>query len=133
MARKQKKPNRLLEHMKTMGFTNRLSVYSLCFLLVSIVLGFVLAMYSVMKSYTAPLVVYTACVAPIGSLISISIGFSIKKSEKENIAGGIKYDLAMANLTASTDTYTAPSDEVITDDFVVMPDDEDLSGNEPTI
>lgn len=129
MCAKKKKESRLLVHLKSIGFTNRLAIYSLMFLFISIILGFILAMFSVIKSYTAALLVYTACVGPIGSLISISIGRTVEKSRAENCANGIVYETAMMNISNSDKS----NDETVPDDFAIMPDDEDLSVDETTM
>lgn len=94
-----KKKNRLLKHFKSIGFTNRLSLYSLGFLMVSIVLGFILAVMSIRHETNFALAAYTCSVAPIGTFVSIAIGKSIDKSKSENTSGGVKYEMALASLT----------------------------------
>ena len=78
MARKKKRQNRLLKHLKSLGFTNRLCLYALCFLLISIVLGFVLAVMSIRSEANFTLAAYTCSVAPIGTFISIAIGKAVE-------------------------------------------------------
>ena len=107
MMAKNKK-NRLLKHLKSIGFTNRLSLYSLAFLMASIILGFILAVMSIQHETNFALAAYTCSVAPIGTFVSIAIGKSIDKSKSENTSGGVKYELAMANLV---DYHTEPIDD----------------------
>lgn len=132
MAKKSKKQSRVSIHLKSLGFTNRLCIYSLLFLLVSIVLGFILAVLSIRADANFTLAAYTCSVAPIGTFISVAIGKAIDKSKSENCSSGIVFETAMANLAAQNNTNANQSfDEgnSIPEDFMIMPDDEDLSGD----
>lgn len=143
MAKKKKKQNRFLKHLKSLGFTNRLSIYALIFLLISIVLGFVLAVLSIKADANFTLAAYTCSVAPIGTFISIAIGKAVDKSKSENLGpDGVGLSFAAAQAkdfirdseqyhksdgeVVNTITSFDSNDEVI-EDLVFMPDDEDLS------
>lgn len=105
MPKKKKKPW-IVRHFSKLGFTNRLCIYSLLFLSGSIILGFILAVMSIRENANFTLAAYTCSVAPIGTFISIAIGKAVDKSAKENTSGGLKYEMALANLTSpDNDTY----------------------------
>lgn len=109
-----KKKNRLLKHLKSIGFTNRLSLYSLGFLMISIVLGFILAVMSINHETNFALAAYTCSVAPIGTFVSIAIGKSIDKSKFENTSGGVKYEMALASLNATDQAESIEDDSIPT-------------------
>ena len=116
---KQKKKNRLLKHLKSLGFTNRLCIYALTFLLISIVLGFILAVMSIKNEANFTLAAYTCSVAPIGTFISIAIGKAVDKSKHENLSSdgtGLVFAAAQSKGFVRDD-----------DDLIIMPDNEDLS------
>lgn len=107
MSKKKKKKLWIVRHFSKLGFTNRLCIYSLLFLTGSIVLGFILAVMSIRENANFTLAAYTCSVAPIGTFISIAIGKAVDKSAKENTSGGLKYEMALANLIApDNDTYS---------------------------
>lgn len=106
MSKKKKKEPWIVRHFSKLGFTNRLCIYSMLFLTGSIVLGFILAVMSIRANANFTLAAYTCSVAPIGTFISIAIGKAVDKSAKENTSGGLKYEMALANLTSpDNDTY----------------------------
>ena len=93
---KKKKKRRLLSHMKDIGFSNRLAVYILIFLLIGLVGGFYLGIKSIEADYMGSLLCWTVVFTPIGTAVSIAMGKVVDKSKAENTVGGIKYDLAMS-------------------------------------
>jgi len=92
---KKKKKGGFLAHLKSIGFTNRLAVYILCFLLIGLIGGFWLSVLSIRADYVGSLLCWTVVFTPIGTAASIAIGKVVDKSKAENTVGGIKYDLAM--------------------------------------
>lgn len=93
--KKKKKKHRFLRHLKKIGFSNRLAVYILFFLLLGLIGGFYLALESIHADYLGSLVCWTVVFTPIGTAVSLAIGKVVDKSRAENTTGGIKYDLAI--------------------------------------
>lgn len=84
---------------KKLGFTNRLAVYLLLFLVAGLVGGFYLAVLSIKYQYTGALMCWTVVFTPIGTAISIVIGAVVQKNKAENTSGsgdGIVYAAAQA-------------------------------------
>ena len=100
MTKKRRRKPWIIRHFSKLGFTNRLALYALVFLMISIVLGFILAVMSIRCGANFTLAAYTCSVAPIGTFVSIAIGKAIDKSKFENIQGGVKYETAMASLNS---------------------------------
>lgn len=98
MARKRKTP-RLLKHLKSIGFTNRLSLYCLFFIFCTLVAGFTLAVLSLRTGYLGSLICFTATITPVATATSITLTASVQKSKAENTSGGVKYEMALAGLT----------------------------------
>ena len=92
---KKKEKRRLLNHLKEIGFTNRLAIYILFFLLIGLIGGFILALKSIENDYLGSLLCWTVVFTPIGTAVSIAISKVVDKSKAENTAGGIKYELAL--------------------------------------
>lgn len=86
-------------HLKEMGFTNRLAMYLLVFLLLGLAGGFVLAVLSIRAQYTGALMCWTVVFTPIGTAVGIVLGKIVDKSREENTGAdgeGIKYAAAKA-------------------------------------
>ena len=97
MAKKKKKKDHpFLKHLQKVGFSNRLAVYVLFFLLIGLVGGFVLAILSIKADYLGALACWTVVFTPIGTATSIVLSRIVDKSKAENTAGGIKYGLALS-------------------------------------
>lgn len=94
--KKKTKEHRFLKHLEKIGFSNRLAIYVLCFLLVGLIGGFVLAYFSIVKDYLGALACWTVVFTPIGTATSICLSRIVDKSKAENTVGGIKYDLALS-------------------------------------
>ena len=94
--KKKKKERRFLKHLEKIGFSNRLAVYVLIFLLIGLVGGFLLAFYSIKHDYLGALACWTVVFTPIGTATSICLSRIVDKSKAENTVGGIKYDLALS-------------------------------------
>lgn len=97
---KSNKKNKILKHLKKLGFTNRLAVYIILFLGIGLILGFYLAIKSITYGYTGQLLCYTAVFTPIGTACSIVLSRIVDKSRAENTSAdgdGIKYAAAKAN------------------------------------
>lgn len=94
--KKKKKSHRFLKHLEKIGFSNRLAVYVLFFLLIGLIGGFALAIYSIRADYLGALACWTVVFTPIGTATSIVLSRIVDKSKAENTIGGIKYDLALS-------------------------------------
>lgn len=66
------------------SFTNRLSLYLCCLLVVDTLLSFVLSLYSINQQYTGALPFYTICVTPVNAGIAWVLNSSVNKSRDEN-------------------------------------------------
>lgn len=138
----EKRKNKFFEHLKSIGFTNRLSLYCLLFITFTLVAGFILAIMSLRANYLGSLICFTATLTPVATATSITLTACVSKSKSENTEGGVKYLAALASFnqynTEPSDEFAddsspiEPSDEPM-DDLAFMPDDEDLSGDAPTI
>lgn len=96
-----KKPSRFLEHMKSIGATNRLAIYLVGMLIIGLIMGFILAILSISSNYTGSLICFTVVFTPIGTAISIVLNSIVNKSKAENTGAdgeGIKYALAMNDI-----------------------------------
>ncbi len=95
-----KKQKGLLNHLKSIGFTNRLAIYLTFFLIAGLVGGFVLALLSIRFNYTGQLLCWTVVFTPLGTAMSIVLGKIVDKNRDENTGGngdGIKFAAAQAN------------------------------------
>ena len=132
--RKPKKPNKFLEHMKSIGATNRLAVYLVIMLLFGLVMGFVLAVMSIHSDYAGSLICFTVVFTPMGTAISIVLNSIVNKSKAENTGAdgeGIKYALAMNELLEESESQEP---EIIEDEPEPDPvDTSDASENSPPI
>lgn len=111
MAAKRKRKNRkqkgFLQHLASIGFTNRLAICIILFLAAGLAGGFYLARLSIMYGYTGALACYTAAFAPIGTACSIVLSKVVDKSKAENIGGngdGIKFAMAMSEIANADDS-----------------------------
>lgn len=100
--KKLKKVNR-----KRLGFTNKLAIWLIFVMIVSLAMGFYLAVESIAMQYTGALVCFTACVAPLDTCLAIVIAKVVDKSKAENLGPdgtGISFAAAQAtNFNDSTD------------------------------
>lgn len=88
------------DHLKGLGFTNRLAVYLLLFLLLGLAGGFVLAVLSIRAQYTGALMCWTVVFTPIGTAVGLVLGKIVDKSKAENTSAsgdGIVYAAAQAS------------------------------------
>lgn len=88
-----------LKHLSELGFTNRLALYILAFLIIGLAGGFYLALKSIAVGYTGALMCWTVVFTPIGTATSLVLGKVVKKSTIENTGAdgeGIKYAAAKA-------------------------------------
>lgn len=98
-------------HFASLGFTNRLGVYILLFLVAGLAGGFYLANRSIEFGYTGQLLCWTVVFTPIGTACSIVLNSIVKKSEKENLGAdgeGVKYATAKANNFNNTESEDSP-------------------------
>ena len=109
MAR-HKKPHPVREHLKGLGFTNRLALYIVFFLAAGLTGGFVLAWKSISIGYTGALMCWTVVFTPIGTACSVVLSRIVDKSREENTSAdgeGIKYAAAKAQ-NFNTDFNVSP-------------------------
>lgn len=102
----KKEKRGIFGHLRSIGFTNRLAVYMLGFLLLGLIGGFYLGIRSIDTQYMGSLLCWTVVFTPIGTATSLAIGKVVDKSRAENTEGGIKYDLAM-------NSFDNPEDQAI--------------------
>lgn len=95
MRRRIRRKRRLRRHLLSLGFTNRLAIYILVFLLIGICGGFLLAWRSISLDYLGSLACWTIAFTPLGTAISIALSKIVDKSKAENTKGGIKYETAI--------------------------------------
>lgn len=98
MAKKKKTP-KIIKHLKSIGFTNRLSLYCLFFIFCTLVAGYSLAVLSLRTGYIGSLICFTATLTPVATATSITLTASVQKSKAENTSGGVKYEMALASMT----------------------------------
>ena len=103
--KKNKKRKGLFKHFKSIGFSNRLAVYIIIFLLLGLVGGFYLGLQSIENEYMGTLLCWTVVFTPIGTATSICLSRIVDKSKAENTIGGIKYETAI-NSNTSNEDYT---------------------------
>ena len=109
--KKLKKGKGLIAHLKSLGFTNRLAIALMIFLLIGLIMGFFLALLSIYYQYLGQLVCFTAILAPIGTCCSIVLNSIVNKSKAENLSGdgtGIKFATAMADNFCGNTTESTP-------------------------
>lgn len=93
------KPKHNRKKRSRIGFTNRLAIYIMLFLIIGLIGGFILAWRSIEFGYTGQLLCWTVVFTPIGTACSIVLNSIVKKSEKENLGAdgeGVKYATAKA-------------------------------------
>ncbi len=86
-------------HLASLGFTNRLAIYLLLFLLAGIAGGFVLAVLSIRHQYAGALACWTVVFTPIGTAIGVVLNSIVHKSDHENTGAdgeGVKFAAAKA-------------------------------------
>lgn len=96
-GKRVKRPVR--RHLKELGFTNRLAIYLLLFLLLGLAGGFVLAVLSIRSQYTGALMCWTVVFTPIGTAVGLVLGKIVDKNREENTSAdgeGIVYAAAAA-------------------------------------
>lgn len=85
---------------KKIGFTNKLAIWLIIVLMISLLMGFYLAIKSIEMQYTGALVCFTACVAPLDTCLAIVIAKVVDKSKAENLGAdgtGISFAAAQAS------------------------------------
>lgn len=99
--------------MKSIGFTNRLAVYLLLFLLLTLGGSFILAALSIRYQYMGALACWTVAVTPLDTALGIVLNRIVKKSDNENSGAdgeGIKYAAAKASgFTQSNGSANSPA------------------------
>lgn len=96
-GRRKKRPIR--DHLAALGFTNRLAVYLLLFLVAGLAGGFLLAVLSIKHQYSGALACWTVVFTPVGTAVGIVLGKIVDKNREENTGAdgeGVKYAAAKA-------------------------------------
>lgn len=96
-AKFNKKLNKL--NKKNIGFTNKLAIYLVLLLTLTLGLGFYLAIMSIKAQYTGALVCWSCVVGPLDACLGIVLVRVVDKSRAENVGPngeGISYALAKA-------------------------------------
>lgn len=91
--------NGLLQHMESVGFTNRMAVYLILLLAAGLAGGFFLAVLSIRHQYTGALLCWTVVFTPIGTALGVVLAKIVDKSRDENTGAngeGITYAAAQA-------------------------------------
>lgn len=101
---------------KKLGFTNKLCLYIIGLLTLTILLGFYLSLESIKYQYLGTLACWAAVTAPLDTVLSIVIHQAVIKSKEENTGAdgeGIVYAKAKANgfreVATTTDDTTQAS------------------------
>ncbi len=95
----RKRRKGVFSYLASLGFTNRLAIYLLLFLLAGIVGGFYLAVLSIRYQYAGALACWTVVFTPIGTAIGVVLNSIVHKSDHENTGAdgeGIKFAAAKA-------------------------------------
>lgn len=77
----------MLQHLKSLGFTNRYAVYLLLFLVAGMAGGFYLAVMSIRHQYAGALACWTVVFTPIGTAVGVVLGKIVDKNRAENVNG----------------------------------------------
>lgn len=94
-----KKQHPFIKHIERLGFTNRLAVYILLLLVITLAGGFYLALKSIQTGYVGSLACYTVVITPLDTALGIVLNKIVHKSTVENSGAdgeGIKYAAAKA-------------------------------------
>jgi len=99
---KEKKKNKkgFRNHVKNIGFTNRLAIYLILLLTFGLAGGLYLALLSIEYNYTGQLLCWTVTFTPLSTCLSIVLGKVVDKNRDENTGGngdGITFAAAQAN------------------------------------
>lgn len=112
IERSRGKPKYCRRKRQSIGFTNRLALYLMLFLLLGLVGGFCLALKSIEYQYMGALACFTVVFTPVGTAIGIVLNSIVHKSDHENTGAdgeGIKFAAAKAAKFTRTDTGTEDS------------------------
>lgn len=105
-SHRRRKKCRAMEHLASLGFTNRLGLYIIVFLAVGLAGGFYLAIKSIQTGYTGSLMCWTIVFTPIGTACSVVLSRIVDKNRDENTSAegeGVVYAAAKAkNFEQST-------------------------------
>lgn len=104
---------------KTIGFTNKLAIGLVAVMIMSLIMGFCLAILSILYQYTGALACFTICVTPLDTCLGIVLCRVVDKSRAENVGAdgtGISYMLSQQSsikdqVTASIYEASAYNDE----------------------
>ena len=100
---------------KKLGHTDKLSLYILIVICVTILMGFYLAIQSIRYNYTGALICFTAAIAPLDAALSFVLGKIVDKNKAENMSGngdGIKFVAAQASMAAEQNNSNIASPQI---------------------
>ena len=92
---------------KKMGFTNKMCIGIMGIILITILMGFYLAIKSIDSQYLGTLACFTVAIAPVDSVLGVVLREAIKKSTAENTGAdgeGIVFAVARQNNFVDTTT-----------------------------
>lgn len=95
---------------KSLGFTNKLAISLVIIMIMTIFMGFSLAVYSIHCQYTGALACFTICVTPLDTCLGLVLCKVVDKSKAENLGAdgtGIAYAAAQAKNFADTGNSVA--------------------------
>lgn len=97
----------------SIGFTNSLAICIIGVILITVVMGFYLALESIKYNYVGSLICFTAAIAPLSTALAIVLGKVVDKNKAENIGGngdGITFASAKASgfIKSETDADSPP-------------------------
>ena len=123
MAKPKKRRRKpwIVRHFSKLGFTNRLAIAILTIIALGFLGGFYLALKSISTNYLGGLACWTICFTPVSSIGGIVLARVVDKSKYENLSAdgtGLSFAAAQARGFAREE---------------FEPNDEDLSGDAPTI
>lgn len=107
IERNQKQTRRRRKKRQSIGFTNRLALYLMLFLVAGLAGGFILAWKSIEYQYMGALACFTVVFTPVGTAIGIVLNSIVHKSDHENTGAngeGIKFAAAKSAGFSQEDT-----------------------------
>lgn len=101
--------------MKNLEFSKKLLIQESLLIWVVTLAFIVLAFICISNGYLGELPWLAAMAACPWGAYAVGQGFYYRKAEKENTAGGIKYDMAMQKIKTNDDDPLAQPDEIVKD------------------
>ena len=102
-------------YFQSLGHTDRLSLYILGVIILTIFMGFYLACKSIQSNYIGNLVCFTITTTPLDAALSIVLSKIVDKNKAENTGGngdGIKFAMAQASMAAEQNNSNIASPQI---------------------